>query len=95
MADEATITATPVAEAPADEAPVAEAPAAEAPKLRIFKVAGATIREDANTAGLSIQEMRTRLAYQFPEIANATHRTSKNAAGEEVIEFLPVAGHKG
>mgnify|MGYP000875740321 CR=1 FL=1 len=79
MADE-TITATPVA---------------EAPKLRIFKVAGATIREDANTTGLSIQEMRTRLAYQFPEIANATHRTSKNAAGEEVIEFLPVAGHKG
>ena len=80
MADEATTTATPVA---------------EAPKLRIFKVAGATIREDANTAGLSIQEMRTRLAYQFPEIANATHRTSRNAAGEEVIEFLPVAGHKG
>ena len=85
MADEATITAT----------PVAEAPAAEAPKLRIFKVAGATIREDASTTGLNIQEMRTRLAYQFPEIANATHRTSKNAAGEEVIEFLPVAGHKG
>ena len=85
MADEATITAT----------PVAEAPATEAPKLRIFKVAGATIREDANTAGLGIQEMRTRLAYQFPEIANATHRTSRNAAGEEVIEFLPVAGHKG
>ena len=84
MADE-TITAT----------PVAEAPATETPKLRIFKVAGATIREDANTAGLSIQEMRTRLAYQFPEIANATHRTSRNAAGEEVIEFLPVAGHKG
>ena len=84
MADE-TITAT----------PVAEAPAADAPKLRIFKVAGTTIREDANTAGLSIQEMRTRLAYQFPEIANATHRASRNAAGEEVIEFLPVAGHKG
>ena len=84
MADE-TITAT----------PVAEAVTAEAPKPRIFKVAGATIREDASTTGLNIQEMRTRLAYQFPEIANATHRTSKNAAGEEVIEFLPVAGHKG
>ena len=84
MADEA-ITAT-----PADEAVTAEAL-----KLRIFKVAGATIREDANTASLSIQEMHTRLAHQFPEIANATHRTSKNAAGEEVIEFLPVAGHKG
>ena len=89
MADEA-ITATPTAEAPA-----AEAPAAEAPKLRIFKVAGNTFREDASTASLSVPEMRTRLAYQFPEIANATHRTSKNAAGEEVIEFLPVAGHKG
>ena len=74
--------------------PTAAAPA-EAPKLRIFKVAGNTIREDASTASLSVPEMRTRLAYQFPEIANATPRTSKNAAGEEVIEFLPVAGHKG
>lgn len=83
MADEATAT-TPAAEA-----------AAEAPKLRIFKVAGSTIREDANTAGLSIQEMRARLAYQFPEIANATHRVTRNAAGEEIVEFLPVAGHKG
>jgi len=70
-------------------------PPAEAPELRIFKVAGSTIREDASTAGLSVQEMRARLAYQFPEIANATHRTSKNAAGEEIVEFLPVAGHKG
>ena len=87
MADEA-ITATPVAEMVAEIV-------AEAPKLRIFKVAGNTIREDASTASLSVPEMRTRLAYQFPEIANATPRTSKNAAGEEVIEFLPVAGHKG
>ena len=78
----------------ADETSTAT-PTAEAPKLRIFKVAGSTIREDASTANLSVQEMRTRLAYQFPEIANATPRTSKNAAGEEVIEFLPVAGHKG
>ena len=87
MADEA-ITATPVAEMVAEIV-------AEAPKLRIFKVAGNTFREDASTASLSVPEVRTRLAYQFPEIANATPRTSKNAAGEEVIEFLPVAGHKG
>lgn len=70
-------------------------PPVEAPKLRIFKVAGSTIREDASTAGLSVQEMRARLAYQFPEIANATHRATRNAAGEEIVEFLPVAGHKG
>lgn len=89
MADEVTTTT------PAAEAPATMTATAEAPKLRVFKVAGTTIREDANTANLSVQEMRTRLAYQFPEIANATHRTSKNAAGEEVIEFLPVAGHKG
>jgi len=78
-----------------DNATPTAAALVEAPRLRIFKVAGSTIREDVSTAGLSVQEMRARLAYQFPEIANATHRATRNAAGEEIIEFLPVAGHKG
>ena len=83
MADETT-TAT----------PVAETGRRNAPKLRIFKVAGATIREDANTAGFSIQEMRTRLAYQFPNRQRHAPHASRNAAGEEG-RVPPVAGHKG
>ena len=88
MADEA-ITATPVA-----EAPTAKAPAAETPKPRIFKIGSDTIVEDASMAGLSVADVQKRLAFQYPEAANATTRTGRNAAGQEVIEFLPQAGRK-
>ena len=83
MADEATTT------------PAAEAAAAEATKLpRIFKIGSDTIVEDASMAGLSIADVQKRLAFQYPEAANATTRTGRNAAGQEVIEFLPQAGRK-
>ena len=88
MADEA-ITATPVA-----EAPTAKAPAAETPKPRIFKIGSDTIVEDASMANLSVADVQKRLAFQYPEAANATTRTGRNAAGQEVIEFLPQAGRK-
>lgn len=83
----------------ADEAitttPAAEAPAAEATRPpRIFKIGSDTIVEDASMAGLSIADVQKRLAFQYPEAANATTRTGKNAAGQEVIEFLPQAGRK-
>ncbi len=84
MADEAT-TAAPVAEAPAIEA---------ARPPRIFKIGSDTIVEDASMAGLSVADVQRRLAFQYPEAANATTRTGKNAAGQEVIEFLPQAGRK-
>lgn len=84
MADEATTTT-----------PAAEAPAAEAAKLpRIFKIGSDTIVEDASMAGLSVADVQKRLAFQYPEAANATTRTGRNAAGQEVIEFLPQAGRK-
>ena len=82
----------------ADEAiattPTAEAPVAETPKPRIFKIGSDTIVEDASMAGLSVADVQKRLAFQYPEAANATTRTGKNAAGQEVIEFLPQAGRK-
>ena len=84
MADEATTAA-----------PTAEAPAIEAVRLpRIFKIGSDTIVEDASMAGLSVADVQKRLAFQYPEAANATTRTGKNAAGQEVIEFLPQAGRK-
>ncbi|MCB9117997.1 MAG: hypothetical protein H6639_23835 [Caldilineaceae bacterium] len=82
----------------ADEAiattPTAEAPVAETPKPRIFKIGSDTIVEDASMAGLSIADVQRRLAFQYPEAANATTLTGRNAAGQEVIEFLPQAGRK-
>ena len=83
MADEATTTT-----------PAAEAPAAETPKPRIFRIGSDTIVEDASMAGLSVADVQKRLAFQYPEAANATTRTGRNAAGQEVIEFLPQAGRK-
>ncbi len=83
MADEVTTT------------PVAEAPTAEAARPpRIFKIGSDTIVEDASMAGLSVADVQKRLAFQYPEAANATTRTGRNAAGQEVIEFLPQAGRK-
>ena len=79
MADEATTT-TPTAEA--------------ARQPRIFKIGSDTIVEDASMAGLSVADVQKRLAFQYPEAANATTRTGRNAAGQEVIEFLPQAGRK-
>lgn len=84
MADETTTT-TPAAEAPAIEA---------ARPTRIFKIGSDTIVEDASMAGLSVADVQKRLVFQYPEAANATTRTGKNAAGQEVIEFLPQAGRK-
>ncbi len=70
-------------------------PAAEAARPpRIFKIGSDTIVEDASMAGLSVADVQKRLAFQYPEAANATTRTGKNAAGQEVIEFLPQAGRK-
>ena len=83
MADEATTTT-----------PAAEAPDAETPKSRIFRIGSDTIVEDASMAGLSVADVQKRLAFQYPEAANATTRTGRNAAGQEVIEFLPQAGRK-
>ena len=84
MADEATTTT-----------PAAEAATAEATKMpRIFKIGSDTIVEDASMAGLSVADVQKRLAFQYPEAANATTRTGRNAAGQEVIEFLPQAGRK-
>ncbi len=84
MADEATTAA-----------PTAEASTAEAVRPpRIFKIGSDTIVEDASMAGLSVADVQKRLAFQYPEAANATTRTGKNAAGQEVIEFLPQAGRK-
>ena len=84
MADETTTTT-----------PTAEAAAAEATKQpRIFKIGSDTIVEDASMAGLSVADVQKRLAFQYPEAANATTRTGRNAAGQEVIEFLPQAGRK-
>ncbi|MCB9460172.1 MAG: hypothetical protein H6670_11030 [Anaerolineaceae bacterium] len=62
---------------------------------RIFKTGSTTITEDESTSGLTAEQVRDVLKYQFPEVANATINTRTTEDGQEIIEFLPKPGRKG
>ncbi|MCA9886152.1 MAG: hypothetical protein KC708_24435 [Anaerolineae bacterium] len=62
---------------------------------RIFKTGSTTITEDESTSGLTAEQVRDVLKYQFPEVANATINTRTTHDGQEIIEFLPKPGRKG
>ena len=105
MPDNITTPETDETEATAAEATTAEATAAEAttagqqparPARRIVSIGGVTIVLDAAFSSASIDEIKQHLAQSgYPEAANATVTTKKNAAGDEIISFLPIAGRKG
>jgi hypothetical protein len=61
---------------------------------RIFKIGTTTIVEDESMVGLSLDEVRERLAIAFPEVTTATVRQT---AEDDVtyIEWLPKPGRKG
>ena len=66
-----------------------------APLPRVFKTGATRIVEDASMQGLSVAQVQAMLKVSYPEIANATVRESVNADGQQIVEFLPVAGRKG
>jgi PRTRC genetic system protein C len=64
------------------------------PLKRLFKIGTARIAEDAATAQLSNEQVRTLLKSQYPEIANATIR--ETVSGEtRLIEYIQQPGRKG
>ena len=66
------------------------------PTRRIVSIGGVTIVLDAAFSNASIDEIKQHLAQSgYPEAANATVTTKKNAGGDEIISFLPIAGRKG
>ena len=62
---------------------------------RIFKTGSTTITEDESTSGLTPEQVRDVLKYQFPEVANATINSRSTEDGQQIIEFLPKPGRKG
>jgi hypothetical protein len=62
---------------------------------RLFKTGSTIIAEDATTVGLSPEEVREILKYQFPEVANATINLRTNDDGQQIVSYLPKPGRKG
>ena len=62
---------------------------------RLFKTGSTIIAEDSTTAGLSPEEIREILKYQFPEVANATINLSTNDDGQQIVSYLVKPGRKG
>ena len=61
---------------------------------RIFKIGSTRIVEDESMRDLSNEQVQETLAFQHPEVANATiHTTEKD--GHLYVEFLPKVGRKG
>lgn len=61
---------------------------------RIFKIGSTRIVEDESMKGMTNEQVQETLAFQYPEVANATiHTTQKD--GKLFIEFLKKPGRKG
>lgn len=61
---------------------------------RIFKIGSTRIVEDPSMEGISNEQVQETLAFQYPEVANATiHTTEKE--GNLFVEFLKKPGRKG
>lgn len=61
---------------------------------RIFKTGSNRIVETEAMAGLAIEEVQTMLKTTYPEVANATIRTTESG-DDTIVEFLPQPGRKG
>jgi len=80
-----------------DETPeevTTEATATETALPRIFKIGSNRVVEDDSMKGMSNKQVQETLAFQYPEVANATiHTTEKD--GKLFVEFLAQPGKKG
>lgn len=61
---------------------------------RVFQIGSVTIHEDDSLRELSLDEIKTILAHQYPQVLNATHLETTEH-GRQVIAFTPRAGTKG
>lgn len=61
---------------------------------RVFKIGSTLIVEDARQTKLSNEQVRDALAFQYPEVANATISTSEQN-GQLIVEYMAKPGRKG
>jgi len=61
---------------------------------RVFKIGSTLVVEDASMAKLSNEQVQDVLAFQHPEVANATIHSSEKD-GKLTVEFLKKVGRKG
>lgn len=61
---------------------------------RIFKIGSTRIVEDESMRGMTNEQIQETLAFQYPEVANATsHTTEKD--GNLYVEWISKPGRKG
>jgi len=61
---------------------------------RIFKIGSTRIVEDDSMHGMTNEQVQEMLAFQYPEVANATIHTTEK--GDNLyVEFLARVGRKG
>jgi hypothetical protein len=77
-----------------DKPEATDGKAQDATLQRVFKIGSTLIVEDESHIGLSNEEVRDALAFQFPEVANATISTSEQN-GQLTVEYLAKPGRKG
>jgi hypothetical protein len=66
----------------------------EKPLPRVFKIGSTRIVEDESMQGMTNEQVQETLAFQYPEVANATiHTTEKD--GTLYIEWISKPGRKG
>jgi PRTRC genetic system protein C len=61
---------------------------------RVFKIGSTLIVEDEGQVAMSNEQVRDALAFQYPEVANATISTAEQD-GRLVVEFMHRPGRKG
>ena len=61
---------------------------------RIFKIGSTRIVEDDSLRELTNEQVQEALAFQYPEVANATIHTTEQD-GKCYVELLPRVGRKG
>ena len=71
-----------------------EATTSDEPLPRIFKIGSTRLVEDESMRGMTNEQVQETLAFQYPEVANATiHTTEKD--GNLFVEWISKPGRKG
>jgi hypothetical protein len=62
--------------------------------IRIFRIGDRTILEDENMRAMNIEDIRSILALQYPEVENASIIEQESEQGT-IYNFMPLPGRKG
>ena len=77
-----------------DDTPATSETAPDTRLQRVFKIGSTLIVEDESQVDLSNEQVRDALAFQYPEVANATISTSEQN-GQQIVSYMAKPGRKG